>query len=1382
MVFRPLGFVPKAPAVLDLPPRSAQAAWDVAPSSSGMAGWLAALALASALCLGLGLKQAAAQASPVKAPGDEPAAAANAPSRAAATSSGASDPAPLSFKALASYRTALFRPLSHEMRVPDFYALAPVRDRYGYIWMALKGSGAARLEGLRSRSFDGPLPLPDGKTLSLDWLELGLDAQGQLWAFSRSGGFARFNYLKQRFELQAVLSGATGFATSKSFVFDGEGNAWLMAVDGIWRVPAEGLRGESLTRAELVLPQRGVWKLDLLPSGEVLLAQKAEVILIDPRTREVRTRMPLPAAALNEVVPARPGAGVAALAFGPLRGEMAAAMPLNPDTPTTAPHIPLMLDAGESLAAALQLGSGEWVISTTGGALWSTPELGLPLRRLSPLEGTVHALPTAGYYSGMVRTLGRELWLSSRAALYVSRPDTPGLAHLQPRPEWAGVLDKLHARTVAHLLDAHTLMVMDDSPHQFSLIHMQGSQVQARRIRLSEGPGLLLGRSGARLASGDWVFSGNAVQYGLWRTGPHPDQAMRRLPGTENLQALSIRALGDGFVLASFRHELMWTPSPDQPPRPVFGAGHSGPLLPSYTGLWVPPRSTSRFWAYGPQGVIEVDVQTAQSRWLGLECLHRGTPCELGGVQTVMQDSQGRLWLETSRGLFRAASAGSLRLEPVLDAQGEPLAALGDMVEDGQGRIWTNLQDGLARISPDGQVTRFGTADDLPPGASQLLRLPDGSLLRVGRGALTLIDPSVFAPYPPDSPLNLNALRVDGQLRPFEDAIDLKAGERKFTLEWSVQDYADPSRNAIEYLLEGYEQAWTRLDASQAQISYENLSPGRYTLRLRGYNSRGDALAQGERRLTVDIQPFWYQTLTFKLAALAALLLAMGGAVRWRTARLRTRQAELKAQVRERTQALEESNQQISRLLSHVRQAIFSVDAQFQVSGAFSQSCTDIFGSSPSGQDVCALLCPDDPQAAASLRACLQDALAEPKLQRRALFTSLAPAECHRGGRVLHPEIVPLAQGFMFVVSDITEQRGLEQRITREQHRLELILSALSNSEEFFNLLHEFEAFIRKGQAACHTQDTAMPDVAAVYRAMHTFKGTMAQLGFHHLPHALHAAEDRLRDHAHWSAEARLVALREVFAQDWAAVLAQDLAPLNEVLGDDFFKQGGVVALRPEQADLIEQVVSEYLQNHPDAPPPVRLLARLRRIHLQAELRGHDKSLQRAAQQLGKALNPLRVEGDELALDSARWRPWLNSLVHLFRNAIDHGIEDPDTRFEAGKPEAGTLRCLLTRQATHFTLTVEDDGAGINEQALREAASRKGLCTPEQAKDWGLEALLFAEGLSSREQANEWSGRGLGMSLVRQETERLGGRIQVFNRPGAGCAFVLTLPLEPEAT
>lgn len=101
----------------------------------------------------------------------------------------------------------------------------------------------------------------------------------------------------------------------------------------------------------------------------------------------------------------------------------------------------------------------------------------------------------------------------------------------------------------------------------------------------------------------------------------------------------------------------------------------------------------------------------------------------------------------------------------------------------------------------------------------------------------------------------------------------------------------------------------------------------------------------------------------------------------------------------------------------------------------------------------------------------------------------------------------------------------------------------------------------------------------------------------------------------------------------------------------------------------------------------------------------------------------------------------------------------------------------MVSEGDHFTLTIEDDGAGIDEAALRKAAVRKGLFSADQAASLPLEDLLFAEGLSSREQANQWSGRGVGMAAVREETQRLGGQVRVLNRPGEGCSIELRMPL-----
>jgi streptogramin lyase/signal transduction histidine kinase len=1304
----------------------------------------------------------------------------------------------LGFETLAPFGTLLFRPLSHEMRLPAFSALAPVRDRYGYVWMALKGSGAARLEGLRSRSFNEPLELPSGKTVNNDWVELGLDRQGELWAFSQSGVFSKFNYQTLRFEARALLSAAAGYATTQPFVFDTQGQAWLMAVDGVWRIPASALRGPAIAVAEKVLDQRGTWRVDVLPSGKVLAIRKSEVTVLDPTSGQVLRRQITDSPALIDLVipsggkPTDPPARL----FGPLHGEAAASVGFGESGLDRSSLHALALDPGDSLAAALQGQPWGWIFSTTKGTLWRAPELGAPLSRLSPKSGSLHALPEAGYYPGMIRSLGRDLWLSSRAAIYLSRTQTPGLIHLQPSQHWGDVLDKVHARTVARLLNERTLMLFDDTPNQFSLIRLHDGQIQAHRQTLRPGPGLLLGRSAAGTVQGEWVISGNGVDHGLWAFNPANANSMRRLPGTEDLQALTIQGLGQGIVLSSFRHELLWMPDLNSRPIMLAPPRLRGPLLKSYAGVWVPPGSAQRFWAFGPEGAIEVDLSTSQSQPLQFRCLAARSECELGGIQNLMQDRQGRLWVVASRGLFRAMEPGSLVFQPIVRRDGSPLAPLGEAVEDDQGRVWVNLQEGLVRVSASGEVTEFGAADDLPPGGSQLLKLPDGALLRVGRGALSIIDPQRFSPYIPDSPLNLNALWVDGRARDLGSTVTLAPGERKFTLEWSVQDYSDPSRNSVEHRLEGYEQHWTRLDATQAQISYENLAPGRYTLHVRGFSSRGDPLQTPAHALEVLIQPFWYQTWPFKLAMVAALLLCMSAAVAWRTARLRRHQAELTVLVRARTEALEQSNAQISRLLSHVRQAIFSVDAELRVNGACSQSCTQIFGVEPQGRPVTDLLCPDDPTKAQALKACLDDALAEPDLRRRSLFTSLAPSEYQRNGRVLRPEIVPLTHGFMFVVSDVTEQRELEQRVERERHRLDFILGALSGSEEFFGLIDEFQQFLAQGaqawlpaadasrppaETAGEPRVLAKPNLSGLYRALHTFKGSMAHLGFHHLPAALHTAEDHLRDHAQWGPDRSLQALRDVFAIDWQALLTQDLVPVTEVLGEDFVEQRGVVALTPQQADLLERVVSEYLQLQPDAPAAVATLASLRRIHLQNELRGHDKALQRMARSLGKNLQPLQIRGPALQLDNPRYRPWVTSLVHVLRNALDHGIEDPQIRYESDKPEAGLIECLIEQHPNNFTLEIRDDGAGIDPDALRSAACRKGLFTPEQAQSMSLEALLFTDGLSSRESANEWSGRGVGMAAVLQEVLALGGQLEVQNHPGRGCSVRMTLPLNETA-
>lgn len=137
-------------------------------------------------------------------------------------------------------------------------------------------------------------------------------------------------------------------------------------------------------------------------------------------------------------------------------------------------------------------------------------------------------------------------------------------------------------------------------------------------------------------------------------------------------------------------------------------------------------------------------------------------------------------------------------------------------------------------------------------------------------------------------------------------------------------------------------------------------------------------------------------------------------------------------------------------------------------------------------------------------------------------------------------------------------------------------------------------------------------------------------------------------------------------------------------------------------------------------------------------------------------------------------------LLHLVRNAIDHGIEAPERRAASGKPPGGTLRVRGFQDKGGVVVEVSDDGAGIDPAAMRKAAVAKGLLTPDAAAALGDDdavRLVFAPGFSTAGSVSDLSGRGVGMDAVRTAVERAGGRVEIASTPGSGTRVRLSLPL-----
>ncbi|MBN1483233.1 MAG: hybrid sensor histidine kinase/response regulator [Chloroflexia bacterium] len=158
----------------------------------------------------------------------------------------------------------------------------------------------------------------------------------------------------------------------------------------------------------------------------------------------------------------------------------------------------------------------------------------------------------------------------------------------------------------------------------------------------------------------------------------------------------------------------------------------------------------------------------------------------------------------------------------------------------------------------------------------------------------------------------------------------------------------------------------------------------------------------------------------------------------------------------------------------------------------------------------------------------------------------------------------------------------------------------------------------------------------------------------------------------------------------------------------------------------------------------------------------------------------MEVVGGDVEMDKYVLEQLQDPLMHLLRNCIDHGIEPPDEREQRGKARRGRIELKAERQGNSIQVEIWDDGAGVDPQAVREAAVRRGLLSAEAAAEIGQEeilSLIFAPELSTSPIITEVSGRGIGLDIVRRNVEGLQGRVEVESRPGEWTRFRLTLPL-----
>jgi two-component system chemotaxis sensor kinase CheA len=218
----------------------------------------------------------------------------------------------------------------------------------------------------------------------------------------------------------------------------------------------------------------------------------------------------------------------------------------------------------------------------------------------------------------------------------------------------------------------------------------------------------------------------------------------------------------------------------------------------------------------------------------------------------------------------------------------------------------------------------------------------------------------------------------------------------------------------------------------------------------------------------------------------------------------------------------------------------------------------------------------------------------------------------------------------------------------------------------------------------------------------------------------------------------------------------------------------GKVATVSKSIEQDQRVLKHMVDDHLEAMKQVLMLPGLTLVE------GFPRFVRNLARSQGKDID-LVIHGAEIEIDKRILEEIKDPLIHLLRNSVDHGIEKPEVRVLQQKPARGTITLSFsTKTSRQVEILVSDDGVGIDVERVRKAAILSGLIEPDAAGNLDaheIMALIFESGFSTNEIITDISGRGLGLAIVREKVEKLGGQVSVNAHPGIGTIFILQLPL-----
>lgn len=489
----------------------------------------------------------------------------------------------------------------------------------------------------------------------------------------------------------------------------------------------------------------------------------------------------------------------------------------------------------------------------------------------------------------------------------------------------------------------------------------------------------------------------------------------------------------------------------------------------------------------------------------------------------------------------------------------------------------------------------------------------------------------------------------------------------------------------------------------------------------------------------------------------------------------------LEKMVAERTAELKSANDFIQAMINSLDQGLMVFDEKLDCAPIYTKACESLFGVAPSNKNFCDVLGFSPEQKEKTLK--WADILFSEKIPFESA-AQLGPKEKKYGEdpesenfKSLSIHYYPMRDeeekisNVVAVVTDKTEEKRAIEQTRKKERYVEMIYKILATKKQFIDFLNESEDFLRSLNDALMENPPNIDQAMLVY---HSMNGGFGMYGVDDMVNEARVREQFIVDLKEQGKDPAEFQRQLVEQKD-------EYMSLFEIFKNETFRTLGMSSDVKEIDKALLLYISDLVKETKHKELIYVFDERINKEPISDFLAPYRDLIQSLAMKLGKEIEPLKIINGDLRVDPENFKEFFSLLVHLFRNCVDHGIENPFKRGELGKNQQGTIsvESQILKEENKIRIVVSDDGGGISAHRIREKLKEK------RPDDWSIDDEsdnqiiyhIFDQDFSTAEAVTSISGRGVGMSAIKDVVDRMNGKIVLETIEGQGSRFTFELPI-----